>query len=152
MVFFYLNHISRQEVETVQYSPIIVQVERDVPIKYYFEYIDSIISQNYKFSSYKLSEHVLVRHNPWIIDTLSNTYYYKMIEKDSFVYNQKEMIVLKKGSKIAIPDSAQVDTIINSFEKTLIDVNIPEYKLRIYEDSILLHEFEVRVGKNKKNI
>lgn len=73
-----------------------------------------------------------------------------MIERDSFVYNQKEMIVLKKGSKLVIPDSIQINTILNRFTKTLIDVNIPEYKLRIYEDTTKLYEFLVRVGRNEK--
>ena len=118
LVFFYLDHVSITEEELIQYIPKIVQVERDIPIKQYFEYIDSIVHQYNTKDSLELSEHVLVRFNPWIIDTLANTDYYKMIERDSFVYNQKEMIVLKKGSEILIPDSLQVKTILNSFRNT----------------------------------
>ena len=150
LVFFYVNQASNQEQQTVQNVPKIVQVERDIPIKQYFEYIDSIVSQYYKYSSGRLTEHVLVRFNPWIIDTLASTDYYNMMERDSFVYNQKELIVLKKGSHVIIPDSLQVNAILNRFSKTLIDVNIPEYKLRIYEDSIPLYEIPVRVGRNEK--
>lgn len=150
LVFFYFNRASNQERKTLKQLPIIVQVERDIPIKYYFEYIDSIVSKNYKYSSKRLTEHVLVRFNPWIIDTLANTDYYKMKERDSFIYDQKEMIVLKKGSNLVIPDSIQINAILNRFSKTLIDVNIPEYKLRIYEDSIQLYDFTVRVGRNQK--
>ena len=150
LVFFYFHHVYNQEEETVEYSPKTVQVERDIPIKHYFEYVDSIVGEYYNYSSKRLTEHVLVRFNPWIIDTLANTDYYKLIERDSFVYNQKEMIVLKKGSQLFIPDSLQVNSFINRFSKTLIDVNIPEYKLRIYEDSIQLYEFDVRVGRNQK--
>lgn len=150
LVFFYFHHVYNQEEETVEYSPKTVQVERDIPIKHYFEYVDSIVGEYYNYSSKRLTEHVLVRFNPWIIDTLANTDYYKLIERDSFVYNQKEMIVLKKGSQLFIPDSLQVNSFINRFSKTLIDVNIPEYKLRIYEDSLQLYEFNVRVGRNQK--
>ena len=150
LVFFYFHHVYNQEEETIEYSPKTVQVERDIPIKHYFEYVDSIVGEYYNYSSKRLTEHVLVRFNPWIIDTLANTDYYKLIERDSFVYNQKEMIVLKKGSQLFIPDSLQVNSFINRFSKTLIDVNIPEYKLRIYEDSIQLYEFDVRVGRNQK--
>ena len=150
LVFFYFHHVYNQEEETIEYSPKTVQVERDIPIKHYFEYVDSIVGEYYNYSSKRLTEHVLVRFNPWIIDTLANTDYYKLIERDSFVYNQKEIIVLKKGSQLFIPDSLQVNSFINRFSKTLIDVNIPEYKLRIYEDSIQLYEFDVRVGRNQK--
>ena len=150
LVFFYFHHVYNQEEETIEYSPKTVQVERDIPIKHYFEYVDSIVGEYYNYSSKRLTEHVLVRFNPWIIDTLANTDYYKLIERDSFVYNQKEMIVLKKGSQLFIPDSLQVNSFINRFSKTLIDVNIPEYKLRIYEDSLQLYEFNVRVGRNQK--
>ena len=64
LVFFYVNQASNQEQQTVQNVPKIVQVERDIPIKQYFEYIDSIVSQYYKYSSGRLTEHVLVRFNP----------------------------------------------------------------------------------------
>jgi L,D-transpeptidase ErfK/SrfK len=91
-----------------------------------------------------------VRANPWIIDTLQNTDYYRVMAKDSFVYNQKKMIALPKGNQLIIPDSIQAKKIVDAFEKTLIDINIPAFKLRIYEDSVLLYEFPVRVGRNEK--
>ena len=150
LVFFYFEHVSNIQDEPVQNTPKIVHVERDVPIKKYFEYLDSIVHQYTSQHALGLSEHVLVRFNPWIIDTLLNTDYYKMIEKDSFVYDQKELIVLNKGSTIVIPDSLQIKTILNLFNNTFIDVNIPEYKLRIFENSIMLYEFTVRVGRNEK--
>jgi L,D-transpeptidase ErfK/SrfK len=73
-----------------------------------------------------------------------------MMEKDSFVYNQKELIILKKGSVIHIPDSLEAQNLLNIFNNTWIDVNIPEFKLRIYEDSTKIYEFPVRVGRNEK--
>ncbi len=150
LVFFYLDYISEEDEKIIQPLPETIHVERDVPVKKYFNYLDSIVHRYYSKDSLELSEHILVRHNPWIIDTLSNTDYYKLIEKDSFVYNQKEMIVLKKGSEIIIPDSIQINSILNLFSKTVIEVNIPEYKLRIYEDSIQLYEFDIRVGRHEK--
>ncbi len=73
LVFFYLDHVTHEEEETIQFTPKIVQVERDIPIKHYFEYIDSIVHQYNTKDSLELSEHVLVRFNSWIIDTLANT-------------------------------------------------------------------------------
>jgi len=127
-----------------------VLIKDNVPIENYFEYLDSIVFKYDSLTPYKLTEHFLVRANPWIIDTLQNTDYYRMKAKDSFVYNQKKMIALPKGNMIQLPDSIQALKLISSFKKTRIDINIPEFKLRIYEDSILLYEFPVRVGQNKK--
>lgn len=126
-----------------------IQLTKDIRIKNYFRFIDSIINSFNENKKLKLTEHILVRNNPWIIDRLVNTDYYKMIERDSFVYDQKEMIVLKKGSNIIFPDSITIDSILNSFNKTKLDLNIPEFKLRILEDTLCLHEFKVRVGKNQ---
>ncbi|GFZ76207.1 hypothetical protein GCM10011531_01330 [Aquaticitalea lipolytica] len=128
----------------------LIIVNKNIQVKSYFQYIDSIVKHYNSINNYKLSEHILVRHNPWIIDSLANTDYYRMIAKDSFVYNQKDLIVLRKGCSIKIPDSLESSNIEKEFKSTWIDLNIPEYKLRIYRDSVLLHEFLVRVGRNEK--
>lgn len=128
----------------------LIEVTKNVQIRNYFQFLDSIISQYDSLTSYPLTEHLLVRANPWIIDTLRNTDYYRMKTRDSFVFNQKEMIVLRAGSTLEVPALAKAEKIISSFEKTYIDVNIPEFKLRIYEDSLLLHQFKIRVGRNEK--
>jgi L,D-transpeptidase ErfK/SrfK len=129
-------------------KPIIVQ--KQILVEQYFPFLDSIVLKYDSITSYKLSEHLLVRANPWIIDTLSNTDYYRMKARDSFVYDQKKMIVLPKDAVITIPDSSEALKLLNSFKNTLIDINIPEYKLRIYEDSTELFKFPIRVGKNEK--
>lgn len=131
-------------------SVITIIVSRNIRVKQYFQYIDSIVANQNATNSYKISEHILVRNNPWIIDTLQNTDYYRMKARDSFVYDQKKMIVLPKGALINIPDSITTSKIINAFKNTTIDVNIPEYKLRIFENSKKLYEFPIRVGRNEK--
>jgi len=125
-------------------------IKEPVSIKHYFQYIDSIVQKQDTLTPYHLTEHLLVRANPWIIDTLQNTDYYRMKAKDSFVYDQKQMIALPTGNTIRIPDSIQVKNLMNIFKKTRIDINIPEFKLRIYEDARLLYEFPVRVGRLEK--
>jgi len=127
-----------------------ILVERDIKIKSYFKYMDSIVNVYDSLKDYKLTEHLLVRANPWILDSLKNTDYYKMMKKDSFVYDQKELIVLHKGSRLIIPNEKFADSMLNSFSKTFIEINIPEFKLRIYEDSIQRFEFPVRVGRNER--
>jgi L,D-transpeptidase ErfK/SrfK len=131
-------------------SPKKIKVKKDITVENYFQFLDSIVIKYDSLTNYKLTEHLLVRANPWIINTLKNTDYYLMKEKDSFVYNQKKMIVLKKGDQIMLPDSKLAKKIYDSFENTKIDINIPEFKLRIFENSKELYSFSVRVGRNQK--
>lgn len=127
-----------------------IKITKAITIGQYFKFLDSIVKKYDSVTSYKLNEHLLVRANPWIIDTLKNTDYYIMKSRDSFVLNQKEMTALPKNTHINIPDTALAKKILQSFEKTIIDINIPEYKLRIYENSVKLFEFPIRVGRNEK--
>ena len=76
----------------VYYQDLIVNlvlINKAIAVENYFQFIDSLIKKYDSLTPYKLSEHLLVRANPWIIDTLQNTDYYRMIARDSFVYNQK---------------------------------------------------------------
>lgn len=124
-----------------------IHITSDVAISEYFEYLDSLVNVYDSLVPYPLTEHLLVRANPWIIDTLANTDYYRMMARDSFVYDQRKMLVLKSFDSIMIPDSLSAGHIMDSFNKTHLDVNIPEFKLRIYQDTALLFNFPVRVGK-----
>ena len=124
-------------------------VDSDIRIERYFNYLDSLIEKYNPEVPYDLTEHVLVHANSWLIDSLANTDYYRMMAKDSFVYNQRALIVLRKGQILKIPDSLTAEKIKASLAKTIISVNIPEFKLRIFQDT-LLHTIPVRVGKNEK--
>ncbi|WP_274474504.1 L,D-transpeptidase [Mangrovimonas aestuarii] len=125
-----------------------VHVDKPVLIENYFTYIDSLVNQYTPLINYQLSEHIIVRANPSIITTLANTDYYRMMAKDSFVYNQRKMVILKPNDSILIPNALLSKKIVDTFEKTLIDINIPEFKLRIYEGDSLIYTFPIRVGKN----
>ncbi|WP_239022005.1 L,D-transpeptidase [Pontimicrobium aquaticum] len=128
----------------------LIFIDKAITIENYFQFIDSIVSKYDTLTPYKLSEHILVRANPWIIDTLQNTDYYKRISKDSFVFDQKKMVVLPKGTMLKVPDAVFAKKIKNSFKSTLIDINIPEFKLRIYNASKLVYEFPIRVGRDEE--
>ncbi|SIS48473.1 L,D-transpeptidase ErfK/SrfK [Zobellia uliginosa] len=127
-----------------------IHLSRNIKVAEYFEYLDSLVQRYDSLVPYPLSEHLLVRNNPWIIDTLANTDYYRMMARDSFVYDQRQMIVLPEGSVLHLPDSAKACRLLDDFAHTEIDVNIPEFKLRIFQDSVLLHTFPVRVGQNRQ--
>ncbi|MGB5498815.1 MAG: L,D-transpeptidase, partial [Maribacter sp.] len=46
--------------------------------------------------------------------------------------------------------SLKTSSILESFDKIRIDINLPEYKLRIYEGSTLLATYPIRIGQNKR--
>lgn len=121
-----------------------------VHIHDYFRYIDSLVVAYDSVTDYALTEHLLVRANRWIIDTLANTDYYRLMARGSFVYDQKQAIVLRPGDSILIPDAATAAQLIKKINTTHIDVNIPEFKLRIYEAATLLYTFPIRVGQNRQ--
>jgi len=125
-------------------------VKNDITVEFYFQYLDSLVDRYKSSRPYPLSEHVLVRANPWIIESLINTDYYRMMGRGIFIYNQKQIVVMPKGATIKFPSTEIANQIINSFQRTTLDINIPEFKLRIYEGTALLYEFPIRVGKNEK--
>jgi L,D-transpeptidase ErfK/SrfK len=143
-----VSFVSNNSSLTQDYKKILI--EKPITIENYFQFLDSVVLKYDSLVPYKLSEHFLVRTNPWIIDILQNTDYYRMKAQDSFVFNQKKMIVLPKGFSIKIPDSSTAVKLLTLFNKTTIDINIPEFKLRIYEGSSKLYEFPIRVGRNEK--
>lgn len=127
-----------------------VSVAKSVKLSDYFQYIDSIVKHYDALTSDTLTEHHLVRANPWIIQSLQNTDYYRLMTRDTFVYNQNDLTVLKKGSIISIPDALKIAELENEFQNTRLDINIPEFKLRIIKNSQVAYTCPIRVGRNEK--
>lgn len=124
-------------------------VEKDIRIKQYFGYMDSLASVYKPLVSYPLTAHIIVRTNPWILDTLESTDYYKAKKRGVFIYDQKELIVLKKGDTLFIPTDTIAHKIIAKQAQTVLDINIPEMKLRVIEDGDTVGIYLVRVGQNR---
>ena len=144
-----LNHLGSKAF-VLDTLPKYITINRNITVERYFQYLDSLVKSYNSITPYPLSEHLLVIANPWIIDTLENTDYYRMKARDSFVYDQKQMVIFPKGTSIAIPNASEAEKILMSFQKTTIVINIPEFKLRIYVDSTQLYEFPIRVGRNEE--
>ncbi len=126
-------------------------VEKDIRIKQYFPYMDSVAHIYDTLVAYDLTAHLIVRTNPWLLDTLESTDYYRQRKQGVFVYDQKELVVLKKGDTLYIPTDTIAHQIIESQTQTVLDVNIPEMKLRVIEGSDTLGTYLVRVGQNRIN-
>ena len=95
-----------------------VMVHDTIRIERYFDFMDSLVTAHDSVTDYPLSEHILVHFNFWIIDTLANTDYYRMMQKDSFTYDQRKMIVIRPRDSILIPDSLKVLSLIHISEPT----------------------------------
>ena len=106
IVIFSCKNESEQPIELVKNdkdsSSTLIEKTRDsvifkVPVKAkitvvnYFKYMDTLVARYNSLVKYSLTEHIIVRANPWIIDTLENTDYYRRKERREFVYNQKKL-------------------------------------------------------------
>ncbi|WP_053976137.1 L,D-transpeptidase [Mangrovimonas xylaniphaga] len=147
--FFLSQFNTQQDTISTEKAWRTIKIDRNITIENYFQYVDSLVKQYDSLTKYPLTEHLLIRANPWVIDTLYNTDYYLMKARDSFIYDQKKMIALPKGNTLKVPDSLTAKGLLTAFQNTRIDVNIPEFKLRIYEGESELYEFPVRVGRHE---
>ncbi|WPP49799.1 L,D-transpeptidase [Catalinimonas niigatensis] len=125
-------------------------VPRDIQMKHYFAFMDSVAAAYDTLVNYPLTEHILVRANPWIIDTLASFDYYESMKRGIFIYDQREVVVLKESDTLWLPDQQEVSFIEDQLKNTLLEVNIPEYKLRIKENDSVKYTFSVRVGRNER--
>lgn len=125
-----------------------VIIERDIKVKNYFPFMDKLVEEIDTFENWHLNEYILVHSNPWILDSLRSFDYYDMQEKGVFVYDQAELIILHKGDSLAIPDSGYAYHIQNKLATTIIDVNLPEFILRIYQNNDTIFTCPVRVGRD----
>ncbi|MEK6480618.1 L,D-transpeptidase [Catalinimonas sp. 4WD22] len=131
-----------------QFKPVFI-IPRDIKMKEYFTFLDSVLQLQDSQLDYALSEHILIRANSWIIDTLVSYDYYERMKQGIFIYDQKEAVILHKGDTLHIPDKQTANEIEAELKNTIVDVNIPEYKLRIIVHDSTKYTFPVRVGRNE---
>jgi L,D-transpeptidase catalytic domain len=124
------------------------EVTKDVKVKEYFKFMDKLVVQVDTFETWHINEYILAHANSWIIDSLKSFDYYQMMEKGRFVYDQTELIILRKGDSLAIPDSAYAARIQAKLSTTIIDVNLPEFKLRLIQQGDTILTIPVRVGRD----
>ena len=125
-------------------------IENDISMRHYFEAMDSICTSVDSVYNVSINEYELVHTNPWIIDTLRAQDYYIAKSRGVIIDNQKEQVALHAGDALRIPTQAATDSIRQMLRTIIIDVNIPEYTLRIMMADTVLHECAVRVGKNER--
>lgn len=128
----------------------VLLIPQNIRMKSYFNFLDSIINQYPQLLNSNQGEHVLILFNPWVLDTLRGFDYYIQKSKGKIQYDQTKEIVFDKGSRLIIPTQPEVDSISTILSLIRIDVNIPEYRLRIIQHGDTLHTFPIRVGRNEE--
>lgn len=129
-------------------KPIEIVVEKDVPIHSYFKWMDSVVAVQNEKQNYIIDEYLIVHNNKWIIDTLAHTDYYYLMDKGVFNEDSKSLIALKKDQVLVIPDSIKTQQLKVELDNTYLDLNIPEFRLRIIQNNEELYNFPARVGQN----
>jgi L,D-transpeptidase ErfK/SrfK len=125
-----------------------VAVPHDVSIGHYFRFLDSLVNATDTSRGWKGSEYVLAHSNPWILDSLKASDYYIQKGRGVFLFDQSKKVVLHRGDSLAIPDSLWATSILEKLNSTIIDLNIPEYTMRIFQSGDTLLKTKVRVGRN----
>jgi hypothetical protein len=125
-------------------------VQYDVQVGHYFKFMDSLVTVYTPSVAYPLTEHLLVRTNHWLIDSLAGTDYYNRKARGETVFDQKKLIILKQGDTLYIPSEGLAASITAQQHDTWLDINIPEFKLRIVEGSDTLFSLPIRVGQNRE--
>ncbi|MGK0390001.1 MAG: hypothetical protein ACI94Y_002751 [Maribacter sp.] len=116
----------------------------------YYAFIDSLVVKYDPLSPYHLDEYLLVHRNDWIIDSLEETDYYRRMDKNEFIYDFKALDIIYENDTIYISLEEYAEVFRKKQKNILIDVNIPEFKLRIKEKDSILYTFPIRVGRNEK--
>jgi L,D-transpeptidase ErfK/SrfK len=125
----------------------------DSPIKMrdYFAYMDSLVTQySSDRSSYPLNEYHLAHANPWLINRLYQTDYYLLKEKGIVNKKQSDLVILRPNDRFRIPEQTEIKRIDDQLTNTLLDINLPEYTLRIIQDDSVLYKIPVRIGQERK--
>ncbi len=130
--------------------PAIYRVREDVALKNYLIYISDLVEHLQDSLNIPLDEYALIHHNPWILDTLVATDYYHLKEGGRNVTDPLSLIILRKGDTLHIPTPSDLVTTKNRFSTVMLDLNIPEFTLRIVEEGEVLHSLPVRVGRVEK--
>ncbi len=126
-----------------------VIIAEDVTLGKYFDFMEDLVAQYDTLTPYELDEFLIAHANSWVMDSIANTDYYYQQSLGNFMEDSKAVVIFKQGDTLDIPNEKDAAILREKLDNITIDVNIPEYKLRILEGDSLLHEFLVRVGQNR---
>ena len=144
------EHSLSDSTKTSTSSPLYMDtlvVREKVELGSFFDWMDEIVHEYDLSSKDSLTRRHIIFGNPWLINRFRETDYYFQAERGVFRYNQSESVILFPGDHIRIPNDSirmEIDCLLSSVE---LDVNIPEFTLRVLENDSIHHQIPVRVGK-----
>lgn len=97
-----------------------------------------------------LDEYVLVHANPWLIDSFAATDYDVRLKRGDTVTDQRNVQILPAPVRLRIPTPAEADSMRARLARVRVDVNIPEYRLRLWCGDSLLMDVPARVGRHER--
>jgi len=115
----------------------------------YLPFVDRLVEDIRGIWPDYLDEYDLVRHNPWIMDTLAGTDYYTMKDRGKVVRVLDSLTILERGDTLFIPNRIQLEALAAVRQKTRLEINLPEFRLRIWQGDSLRYNFPVRVGQDR---
>ena len=118
-----------------------------VMIGQWFKFLDSLAAHYDSLLPYPVTAYQILHANPWVMDTLSHSDYDYQLKRDSVVMDNRKWIVLRPGQRLCIPDSNEAKHLQGHLDSILLDVNIPEFRMRIMKGNDTLYSFPVRVGQ-----
>lgn len=136
--------------QAIQRSELVHVFDDTVRIKDYFSVMNRIVEKYEPILTYPISEHLIIRNNPWVIDSLAATDYYQMKDRGITNLDPKELTIFRPGDFLVIPDSAAVDSLNQVFQQTYLDLNIPEFTIRVMLNGNVVDSFTARVGRNER--
>jgi hypothetical protein len=123
-------------------------VEEEVKLGDYLGFMDSLTVQYVGLEADTMTEHWIVWANPWMVDSLAATDYYSLKEKGIICKDPLALSILRPGDSLLIPNQAYIEALQTALGQIRLDLNIPEYALRVWQEDSLLATFPVRVGRN----
>ncbi|MCS6928938.1 MAG: L,D-transpeptidase [Saprospiraceae bacterium] len=123
---------------------------QEVTLGNYFDVLDRLVRWLDSLTPYPLTEHLLVHANPWLIDTLAQTDYYHRMARGEFVFDARNLVVIRPGDALRIPDEATAHQLQQRLDSLWLDLNIPEYRLRVMCGRDTLFSVLTRIGQNKR--
>lgn len=132
------------------FDPLFIHVvAEDIPVKRYFPWITSLAMHYDSLVPYSVSPQLLAHANPWVIDSFAHSDYYFLMARDTFVYDQQSWTIIKAGDTLLIPSQLTAEKIEAQLQAIHIDINLPEYTLRIMQEDSVLFSVPVRIGQHR---
>ncbi|RMG21389.1 MAG: murein L,D-transpeptidase [Bacteroidetes bacterium] len=129
---------------------LVYEVKDSIRIGQFFPWIHSLAEAYDSLLHIHLSPQLLAQANPWLIDTFAQSDYYTQMQQGHFVYDQQQYVVLQPGQRLRIPSPREAQVLEQLLAQVYIDINLPEFALRLYQGDSLLYRFPVRIGQNRE--